>query len=219
VKFWGPLALCLLTVVAAGCLPAKSAIELSIEASPLTYYHYTAPAWWGRPVTVKTTALREEGNSARATIVVDAGGKAIAREPITLRETIRIGWVVVTPKIGPAATITGPKAVRAPTSNERLAIAAAAHAYLKPPADCVRYNIAISRVDPRYASVALRFVGPKKLECASNGVMIFGLGFDKTWHYLGGASEPFPCDSARPGVLRSLFGSCWIEARRFGSAK
>lgn len=99
-----------------------------------------------------------------------------------------------------------------PTAAEQAQISAAAYGKLKGERDCVRFTIAISRVDARYASAGLELLGVRRGGCEANGTLLFRRAGSGVWRYLGSASDPFPCTAAPAGVIRSLFGACFIRA-------
>jgi hypothetical protein len=157
--------------------------------------------------------LHTSSTAAEAEVVARAGGKFAARQRISL--TKRNGhWAVSAPLIDPVVgTIQGPTDAREPTPRELEPISAVAFLVLKGASDCVRFVVSISRVNPDYAAAALRFFGPQKAQCEANGSMLFRRAGGK-WRYLGAGSDPFRCTVAPPGVIRSLFGTCFIEAKR-----
>jgi hypothetical protein len=210
--------LALLVALVPGCGGhASSGPVDAIRASTATYYEFAAPAWWGRSVSVSTDGLAVAGNHATAVIDVHAGGKVIRSEKVMVQ---RQGgaWQVVRvtpPSLAPSSlSITGPVMRRPAQQWQSAPLTRAALQYLYVPASCVRFSIAISEVDSNYASIAPRFVGPRAARCASNGVLIARRQQDR-WIVYGAGSDPFDCRQAPPGVLRSLFGECWIYTDRF----
>lgn len=166
------------------------------------------------PLRVRTSSLDVSGDTATGAVDVFAAEKRIRSERVTL---VRQGggWLVTrvtgtVPSTGPAVVLSGPKATRAPTGDERASLSRFVLEYLGIPASCVQLSIAVSSVDSHLASVSERFVGPHANTCGSNGVDVF-LRSPTGWHLIGSASEGFECRVSPAGVLRSLFGGCVLR--------
>jgi hypothetical protein len=195
-----------------GMSGSGSPVKAAIAASPFSYYHFRAAAWWGRPVTISIRSLHVTGSTATAVVVASAVGKKLESQQVSLTRT-NGSWALVTPLVDePFGTITGPLATREPTAQEQAAISAAGFKVLKGEQDCVRFVVAVSAIDPGFASARLSFFGPRKARCASNGMLLFARSASGAWSYHGAGSDPFSCTWAPAGVIRSLFGSCFIVA-------
>ena len=189
-----------------------SPVKAAIARSPFSYYHFSAAAWWGQPVTVSTRSVHVSGSTATAVVVASAGGKKVGSQHVSLTQA-NGRWAVVTPLVDePFGTITGPISARKPTALEQAAISAAGFKVLKGEQDCVRFVVGVSTIDPGFASARLTFFGPRKAQCESNGMLLFARSASGAWMYHGAGSDPFSCTWAPPGVIRSLFGSCFIVA-------
>jgi hypothetical protein len=201
---------------------SKISVEQAIQNSQLTYYNYSDAAWWGRPVKVETNVLRQSSQNAVATVSVVTGAETITSQTIDLTKpngnwTVSGSEVTGSEPEGYYGAVFGPTAARPPTPVERAAIVAAGLRAFPGEGNCLRFVIAVSKVDPAYASVNLRFVGPKRIECATAGVLLFGADAGGTWRMLEIGTNPFTCHHAPAGVLRSLFGRCWIVSPGVGS--
>jgi hypothetical protein len=210
-------------VLLAGCGGgAKNPVEQALQSSTLTYYNYTDPAWWGRAVKVDSTVVRQSSGQAVATVSVLAGKETVTSQTIDLTKNGSL-WAVSGAEVtstqaeGYFGTISGPTADRPPTAAERAAIVAGGLREFPGEGNCLRFIISVSKVDPAYASVNLRFVGPKRTECATSGVLLFGRNPAGKWRMLEIGTNPFVCHHAPAGVLRSLFGRCWIVSPGVGS--
>ncbi|MEI8106140.1 MAG: hypothetical protein WCH31_09945 [Actinomycetes bacterium] len=202
-----------------GCGSSSSGVvEAAIEASPQTYFHYASPAWWGRAVTVQTVNLKVSGDTAEANVQVLAGTKLLWQEYVFVLHEKK-GWVVqhVAMTAGGSRLIpfSGPVATRQPTAEERASLTHRVRTFLGQPASCLRIFPAISTVDTRYALVRLQLVGPHPDRCLNDGAILYRR-VGGVWQYLGTATEPFDCRIAPTGVIRSLFGRCWIDLGRPG---
>ncbi|MHB8060928.1 MAG: hypothetical protein ACYDHO_08875, partial [Gaiellaceae bacterium] len=107
--------------------------------------------------------------------------------------------------------IHGPRSNRPPTASERAAIVAVARSsHFKAGQDrCVRYDVRVSRVDDRFASVGYSFVPPYTNCQPVDGESLMERAASGRWRVKGDGSDPFPCRFAPPGVIRSLFSGCW----------
>jgi hypothetical protein len=208
---------CTLSLAACGGgSSSTSAISQALKASPDTYYHFAGSLWWGRPVTVRTVLLHQEGsNGAEATVSVSSKGKPIASQTVNLVKGSS-GWQVaaaeatLTQTDTSFGTVTGPVATRPPTAAEQKAIVAGALQSFPGEGNCLRFTVAVSKVDPAWASAVIRFVGPNRISCAVSGTPLLELKPSKGWRMVAIGIGGYPCSSAPPGVLRSLFGSCRI---------
>ena len=205
-------ALMLLALVAFG--GSVSPLQRAIEASPYTYYHFRGAVWWGEPVTLQTRLVHASSDLADIEIVARAGRKTVGRERLSFAKRDG-GWAARVPLIDPNfGAILGATSTRKPTVQEQGQISAAGFGELDVERDCVRFRIDVSRVDARYAAASLEFYGPRKGHCEATGPLLFRrVGFGP-WRSLGVGSESFPCTSAPAGVIRSLFGVCFIRAPR-----
>jgi hypothetical protein len=209
--------LCTLSLAACGGgSSAGSAISQALKSSPDTYFHYGTAAWWGRPVTVRTVLLRQESSSgAEATVSVFSHGKTIATQTVNLVKGSG-GWQVSAAEASLAQTdtsfgsVTGPIAARPPTATQQKAIVAGALRSFPGESRCLRFAVAVSTVDPAWASAVIRFVGPNRISCAVSGTPLLELKPGKGWRMVAIGAGAYPCSTAPPGVLRSLFGSCRI---------
>jgi hypothetical protein len=208
--------ICTLSLAACGGSSSTSAITQALKSSPDTYYHYGTAAWWGRPVTVKTVLLRQEGSSgAVATISVYSHGKAIATQTVNLVKESS-GWQVSAGEASLAQTdtsfgnVVGPVATRPPTAAEQKAITAGALHSFPGESNCLRFTASVSKVDPAWASAVIHVVGPNRINCAVSGTPLLHLAPGKGWRMVAIGAGTYPCSKAPPGVLRSLFGSCRI---------
>jgi hypothetical protein len=209
------------TVLAALALPALvasggsvSPLQRAVEASPYTFYHFRRAVWWGEPVALQTRVVHASSDLADIEILARARGRTVGRERLFLAR--RNGrWAVRAPLIDPnLGAILGPTSNRQPTPQEQAQIAAAGFRELRGERDCVRFTIAVSEVDARYAAARLGFFGPRKAQCEANGTLLFTRAASSSWRYLGAGNAPFPCTSAPAGVIRSLLGECLIRAPR-----
>ena len=109
--------------------------------------------------------------------------------------------------------IYGPRSNRPPTASERAAIVAVARSsHFKAGQDrCVRYEVRVSKVDDRFASVGYTFVRPYTNCLLGNGESLMERTASGRWRVKGDGSEPFSCRYAPPGVIRSLFSGCWVD--------
>lgn len=221
---WGPVA-----------RADSTTIRAAVERSPKTYFAYRSPLWWGQRVRIEIVRISTDDGFALAQIRVLAGPPSY-RTQWALVQHQGTGWKVVsvalqhrsdlqcgsTPhavlqrlaggcskySLWPAGVVSGPRAVRPPTSVERAALVQAAQTSVFAGRDrCVRYHVSVSTLDQRYASVSYTFVKPYTHCSPADGVSIFHRASDG-WGYAGGASDGFPCTQAPPGVARSLFGDC-----------
>jgi hypothetical protein len=191
-----------------------AAIEQAVKTSPLSYYHYAAAAWWGRPVSVHMTLVHTSSQQATATVSVRAGGKSIATQTVLL---VRSGenWTISGSEVSSTqeetnfGTVSGPVSTRPPTAAEHTAVVARALRSFPGEGDCLRFEVAISRVDPAWASAVIRFVGPNRIRCATTGTPLLHRGAGG-WRMVAVANGQLPCTKAPPGVVRSLFGDCRI---------
>jgi len=78
---------------------------------------------------------------------------------------------------------------------------------------CVRYVIAVSRVDERYALVAYDFRKPYTDCRLGNAESVDRRTAAGAWRELSEASSRWDCLAAPPGVIRSLARSCWLSRR------
>ena len=132
-----------------------SPVKAAIAASPFSTTTSALAAWWGRPVTISTRSLHVSGSTATAVVVASAGGKKVGSQQVSLTRT-NGRWALVTPLVDePFGTITGPLAARKPTAQEQAAISAAGFKVLKGEQDCVRFVVAVSTIDPGFASARL----------------------------------------------------------------
>ena len=208
---------CTLSLAACGGGSSSSSeIAAAHQRSPDTYFHYGVAAWWGRPVAVRTVLLREEGSSgAEATVSVFAQGKTIATQTVNLVKGSG-GWQVSAAEASLAQTdtsfgnVSGPVATRAPTSSQQKAIVAGALRSFPGESNCLRFTVSVSKVDPAWASAVIHFVGPNRINCAVSGTPLLHLEAGKGWRMVSIGTGAYPCSTAPPGVLRSLFGTCRI---------
>jgi len=213
-------ALCALAL--GGCGSSGGSVEQAIKSSLVTYYAYTDPAWWGGPVKVETRLLHNSSRAAEATVSVVAHGETVATQTIHLTRTAG-NWDVddsektATRPQGYYGTIAGPPAARPPTPAERRRIVSGVLETHPGESGCLRFAIAVSTIDPAFASVTLRAVGADRASCAVDGVLLVGREPDGTWQPQESGRNPFTCHHAPPGVLRSLFGRCWIVNPGVGS--
>jgi hypothetical protein len=75
--------------------------------------------------------------------------------------------------------------------------------------DCLQFIVAVSKVDPTWASAVIRFVGPDRIRCATTGTPVMHRESDG-WRMVAVQNGVMACSAAPPGVIRSLFGSCRI---------
>ena len=52
-----------------------AAIRQAVKSSPLSYFHYTAATWWGRPVSVGMTVTSAPPGPGDRGVTVHSGGK------------------------------------------------------------------------------------------------------------------------------------------------
>ena len=228
---------CLLAVAAlTGCGSSPHEVEAAVRRSPLTYFHYAAARWWGRPVTVRIERVRTSRAWSGAIVSVSHGHRVLGQEVVLLRRGRR--WRVVAASevdeglscklaakgvvrrvvgscfddVSPLAHVVAPRASRAATPQERHEVVAAARAAVLHGKDrCVRYSIRVSRVDDRFALVSYRFVRPYRDCLVGNGVSLFERRGNGRWVHLTDASAGFLCDTAPAGVVTSLEGACELE--------
>jgi hypothetical protein len=116
--------------------------------------------------------------------------------------------------VSPAASVEGPEASRPASPTEHAAIARVLRrSFDRGHNSCVTYSVRVSRLDPHYGRVRFAFHNPYTNCDLFNGEDVVKLT-TAGWKDLGGASDPFTCDFAPPGIIRSLFGMCWIYAPR-----
>ena len=214
----------------------RDAIKTLLIRSNATYLYYTSPLWWGTAIRPRLVRIGIDGSFALAKIHVP-GGPRIYRDQWVLLERGPRDWKLVATVLGrayllpcaapadvarrlaggcshdaapdPRGVVTGPLATRPPTANERRTIIKAARAAIFAGRDaCVRYSIAVSRLDGGFASVSYSFHKPYGNCLLGNGISIFKKSATG-WKNIGSASDPFPCSYLPPGVVRSLFGECW----------
>src|SRR5262249_52353286 len=105
--------------------------------------------------------------------------------------------------------VTGPVAKRPATPAETAAASAGALKSFPGEADCLRFQVAVSRIDPTWASAVIRVVGPNRIRCATTGTPVLHRGA-KGWRMVAVQNGVMACTVAPPGVVRSLFGTCRI---------
>jgi hypothetical protein len=211
-------------------------IRAALVASKASYLHYQSPLWWGRRSPARLVLVRTSGKYALAHVTLSSGPK-IFRSQWALLESKPDGWRVLDvnqprahnlgckapPKVMmrlaggcaheetyPSGGIRGPTASRAASPSEHAAIAKAARRYFRGKDSCMTYTARVSTVNPRYARLIYVFHKPYRNCDLFNGVDIYG-HTNRGWRRIEGASDPFPCASLPPGVVRSLFGDCWIS--------
>jgi hypothetical protein len=229
------------TTAVAGCggshHAGPGAIRAALAASKASYLHYRSPVWWGRPSPARLVLVGSTGNYGLAHVTLSSGPK-VFRSQWALLESKPGGWRVLDvnqPRahdLGcrapaavmralaggcahvesfPAGAVTGPTALRPASPSELAAITKVARRIIFQGRDsCVTYVAHLSKIDPHYARVAYEFHKPYRNCAIGNGESIF----ERTargWKHLGDASEPFPCTYLPAGVVRSLFGECWIS--------
>ena len=230
----GLLVLAALAVAAPG--EQDEGTRAALERSPLTYFHYGSAQWWGRPVDVDVARTRTSGAWAGAVLHVRTAGRTLARQFALLRRRDGVWRVTVTssppgglpceaapravvrrlfgfciPRITPISMIVGPVRSRGATTAERAAVVRAARRRVFGGHDrCVRYGVDVSRVDARFARVRYRFVPPLRGCLVGNGDSLFRRTPSGRWLHVADASDPFECDLAPAGVVRSLLGTCVI---------
>ncbi len=113
--------------------------------------------------------------------------------------------------VWPTTLISGPLDERAPTAAELAGVIAANRKTVYPHGDgCVRYRVSVSVLDSTYALTEYRPSGKHVPGCyVGNGVSLFRR-LPSGWTLKAGASDPFPCTDAPPGVIRSLTYACWV---------
>jgi hypothetical protein len=111
--------------------------------------------------------------------------------------------------------IVGPEDSRHASPAEQAAIEEVGRQRFNPGHNsCVQYVIRVSKLDPRYARVGYQFQKPFTNCDLFNGEDVYFHG-KSGWHSIAAASDPFPCGYRMPpGVARSLFGICALEAPR-----
>jgi hypothetical protein len=234
------LAVAAVAAVAAGCGGSQQSdtagIRAALVASKASYLHFAAPIWWGRLAHPRLTSVRTDGKFAVAHVSVP-GVKKLWRSQWALLESDSGGWRVLAvvldrsrnlqckaPKnvmrtlaggclryvLSPAASVEGPQASRPASSAEHRAIAKVLRRSFDPGHNsCVKYSVTVSRLDPHYARVRFVFHKPYTNCDLFNGQDVVKLT-SSGWKDLGGASDPFTCNFAPPGIIRSLFGMCWV---------
>ena len=204
------------TAVVAGCGGSHrsdtAAIRAVLAASPKTYLHYGARTWGVQPRVRAQVRIASD----RATAVLSAPRTIPQR--VTLHQHNGV-WRIAKADQG---IINGPRAERAATSTELAAISAderrrdrEAGGYYRRAVTCITYAAHISTLNPHFARVdhvypksALDNLRDKCAKFVGNGEEAY-VQRAAGWHYVGGESDGFPCDYLPPGVVRSLFGSCW----------
>jgi hypothetical protein len=191
------------------CGSSKGSVQHALEASPLTYFPYSAAVWWGRPVEVKTLRSTTAGNLGAAIVDVQSGNTILGRQDVALgrragawqvlaasdqTETLPCMYAGTTlskavfgtcgdSSVYAYSTVKGPVSTRPPTPAERKAITAAAYHDYSDERDCVRFAIAVSRVDSNYARVIPSVYGPNDAGCAVNGTFVV-VDRNGTWRFL-----------------------------------
>jgi hypothetical protein len=191
-----------------------AAVEQAVKTSPLTYYHFAGATWWGRPVRVQLMVTRMDKDQATAVVKVSSGGKVIANQTLLLQKNGG-QWAVSGSEVtGTAAEtdfgdVTGPVATRPPTAAEAAAIRAGALKSFPGEGDCLQFIVAVSKVDPAWASAVIKFVGPHRIRCATTGTPVMHKGA-AGWKMVAVQNGVMACSAATAGVIRSLFGRCRI---------
>ncbi len=180
-------------------------------------------------------SLNREGTFALAHVTLPSGQK-LWRSQWALLESNADGWVVRAVALqrahdlacrapadvmrrlaggcaklptDPSGAIVGPTASRPASRAELAMIARVARHFLRGHDSCITYAARIATLDPHYARVAYEFHKPYGNCQRFDGVDIYERTQDG-WRRIGGASDPFTCNFAPPGIIRSLFGMCWI---------
>ena len=142
-------------------------------------------------------------------VVLDRARQLQCKAPAAVMQTLAGGCDHDV--LSPAAAIEGPTASRPASAAELAAISSVARRVVFQGHDsCVTYVARVSTLDPRYARAAYEFHKPYTNCHIGNGVSIYMRNTAGGWRHLGDASDPFPCDYGPPGVVRTLFGECWV---------
>jgi hypothetical protein len=238
------LAAAVVAAAAAGCGGSHRSDTAAIRAAPVaskaSYLHYRAPVWWGTRTRLSLVKVGRSGDFAVAHVSL-SGGPKLWRSQWALLKSTSAGWHVVGVElphardlpcnapaavmrtlaggcahipVGTGGAIVGPQASRAASPTEQSAIEKVGRRTLDPGHNgCVQYVVRVSTLDQRYARVGYVFHKPYANCDLFNGVDLFRRT-QHGWRRIGGGSEPLPCDEVPAGVLRSLFGICWIRAPR-----
>jgi len=197
-----------IAALVAGCSGShhsdRAAIRAVLAASPETYLHYGARTWGRKPHL--HVRIRVAGDDSTA--VLSAPRTVSQRIALRRRGST---WSIASADPG---IIKGPRAERRATADELAAISAAGQQHYPGSGSCITYAAHISRLDPHYSRVDYVFSKSalaghgKCAKFVGNGEEVYTRG-PAGWHYVGGASDGFPCSYLPPGVVRSLFGVCW----------
>jgi hypothetical protein len=194
------------------------AITQAVKSSALSYFRYGAAKWWGKPVSVGVTVTQNAKSQATANVTVRSAGTTLASQTLLLvKDSGR--WMVSASEVTGSdsetdfGTVTGPVETRPPTTAEAEAASAGALQSFPGESDCLRFQVAVSKVDPTWASAVIRFVGPNRIRCATTGVPVLHRS-PSGWKMVAVQNGVMPCTVAPPGVVRSLFGDCRIVGAR-----
>ena len=235
----------------------RAAIQAALVRSPLSYFHYRSPVWWGARVQPRLDGVTYDSGFAVARASIPAGTlrphgyrtqwALLVRRSSTWRLLdvvygrssflpCRAGPRVMKALAGGCAghqpsheggVIFGPGSSpgalnRDATPAEQRGLVAAATRQIGLPArnGCVIFDpgsMFISKINPRYGFLSY---GPQPQgrpyypQTQTKCRHFFGNGdgiFERTggvWSYIGHGEYGLPCESAPPGVLRSLIGFC-----------
>jgi len=195
-----------------------AAITAAVKSSPLSYFSYGNATWWGKPVSVGMTVTQQQKGQARAEVAVSSAVKPVASQTLLVVKengnwTVSASEVTGSDSETDFGDVTGPVATRPATAAEAVAASAGALASFPGEGDCLRFQVAVSKVDPTWASAVIRFVGPNRIRCATTGTPVLHRGANG-WRMVAVQNGVMACTAAPAGVVRSLFGKCRIAAAR-----
>jgi len=194
-------------MVAAGCGSSHpndvAAIRAAITGSPATYLHYGKKTWGTTPhVQVR---IRRTGDRAAASLSAQG---AVPERVVLRRGSGEWRITSVTGRV-----INAPTASRPASAGDRNAIWAVERSQILDGHDsCVRHVVVtVSTFDPRYATISYAFHKPYG-DCALHNGQDIYTHREPGWRILQ-EGDGFCCDAAPAGVVRSLFGACWVGIR------
>lgn len=192
--------------IVAGCAGSRSndvgAISAVLASSPATYLHYGEKTWGVKPRI--RVLIRRSGDRAVASL--SAPG-AIPEHVVLRRSAGKWGIASTT-----GGVINGHTASRPAAATDRAAIWAIERRRIFGGHDsCVRHVVVtVSTVDPRYATITYQSAS-RTSACGPNGQILY-VHRSSGWRILD-EGDGFLCNSAPAGVVRSLFGACWVGVR------